>query len=285
MKSPIRTGTGAASRLKYSPPSRELATPDRRHGGRRQHQARAGFGLQIVQRQAPHALRVNTRRRDKRNAPLRRRVAASHLAAMPVSPAYQPDPQFARLGAEFADPVTAGRFPGDDPALPQRPRGARRSASTRLTDAEWLAHFGRFEPLPGNLPAAAGAALSRPPVPRLQPRDRRRPRLPVRPAARGRDRPAARPRHQGLGPDALVALRRRAADAEGRRARGAGDRDAGGAGRADLASSFSLIETGEALQRDDEPCPTRSAVLVRLSAQPHPLRHASSASPISTAPT
>src|SRR3546814_17439275 len=29
--------------------------------------------------------------------------------------------------------------------------------------------------------------------------------------------------------------------------------------------SFSVIETGEALQRNDEPSPTRSAVLVRLS--------------------
>ena len=29
--------------------------------------------------------------------------------------------------------------------------------------------------------------------------------------------------------------------------------------------AFSLIETGEALERGDEPSPTRSAVLVRLS--------------------
>ena len=31
------------------------------------------------------------------------------------------------------------------------------------------------------------------------------------------------------------------------------------------SKSFSLIETGEALMRGDEPSPTRSAVLVRLS--------------------
>jgi uncharacterized protein YdiU (UPF0061 family) len=37
--------------------------------------------------------------------------------------------------------------------------------------------------------------------------------------------------------------------------------------------AFSLIETGEALERGDEPSPTRSAVLVRLSAQPHPFRN------------
>ena len=63
----------------------------------------------------------------------------------------------------------------------------------------------------------------------------------------------------------MVARRRRPADAQGRRARGAGDRDARGAGRRHLARSFSLIETGEELQRGDEPSPTRSSVLVRLS--------------------
>src|SRR5208337_4055309 len=33
----------------------------------------------------------------------------------------------------------------------------------------------------------------------------------------------------------------------------------------DTSKSFSLIETGEALMRGDEPSPTRSSVLVRLS--------------------
>ena len=42
--------------------------------------------------------------------------------------------------------------------------------------------------------------------------------------------------------------------------------------------TFSLFETGEELERGDEPSPTRSSVLVRLSHSPHPLRHASSAS-------
>ena len=30
---------------------------------------------------------------------------------MPISPAYQPDPQFDALGPDFADPVTAADFP------------------------------------------------------------------------------------------------------------------------------------------------------------------------------
>ena len=33
----------------------------------------------------------------------------------------------------------------------------------------------------------------------------------------------------------------------------------------DTSKSFSLIETGEELERGDEPSPTRSSVLVRLS--------------------
>ena len=142
-------------------------------------------------------------------------------------------------------------------------RWAERVGLDALTTSEWTP-FRRFEPLPGSFDAAAGAALPRPPVPHLQPRPGRRPRFPVRAAPDGR-RPPARPRHQGLGPHALVARRRRAADAQGRRARGAGDRDARGARRRHLEDALSLIETGEELERGDEPSPTRSAVLVRLS--------------------
>ena len=70
---------------------------------------------------------------------------------MPVSSAYQPDPQFDRLGAEFADPVKPAAFP----QTILRYRNERAAATVgldTLTDAEWIAHFGRFEPLPGNLP-------------------------------------------------------------------------------------------------------------------------------------
>ena len=100
--------------------------------------------------------------------------------------------------------------------------------------------------------------------------------------ARLRGRPPARPRHQGLRPHALVARRRRPADPEGRRARGAGDRHAGGAGRRPR-KTFCLIETGEDLERGDEPTPTRSSVLVRLATATS-ASAASSASPSSSEP-
>ena len=126
---------------------------------------------------------------------------------VPVSPAYRPDPRFPELGAEFADPVAAGRrFPQTILRF-RNDRAAATVGLDTLTDAEWIAHFGRFEPLPGEHRSAAGAALPRPPVPHLQPRARRRPGLHLRPDARGRNRtacstwgPRARARRPGRAP-------------------------------------------------------------------------------------
>jgi hypothetical protein len=69
---------------------------------------------------------------------------------MPVSAAYRPDPRFPRLGDQFADPVAAADFP----LTVLRFRNDRAAATVgleTLTDAEWVAHFGRFQPLPDNL--------------------------------------------------------------------------------------------------------------------------------------
>ena len=67
---------------------------------------------------------------------------------MPVSPAYRPDPRFIDLGPEFGDPV----LPADFPQTILRVRNDRAAASVgleTLSDDEWRAHFGRFNPLPG----------------------------------------------------------------------------------------------------------------------------------------
>ncbi|HEX2817191.1 MAG TPA: protein adenylyltransferase SelO family protein, partial [Phenylobacterium sp.] len=69
---------------------------------------------------------------------------------MPVSPAYRPDPRFSELGAEFADPVAAEAFPKTILRF-RNDRAAATVGLDTLTDAEWIAHFGRFEPLPGNI--------------------------------------------------------------------------------------------------------------------------------------
>src|SRR4051812_5434146 len=69
---------------------------------------------------------------------------------MPVSALYRPDPKLPDLGPEFADAVRAADFP----KTLLRYRNDRAAATVGLeglSDEEWLAHFGRFEPLPDNL--------------------------------------------------------------------------------------------------------------------------------------
>ena len=69
---------------------------------------------------------------------------------MPVSSAYRPDPRLPDLGPEFADPVAAADFPQTLLRF-RNDRAAATVGLDTLTDAEWVAHFGRFQPLPGNL--------------------------------------------------------------------------------------------------------------------------------------
>src|SRR5690606_29486085 len=68
--------------------------------------------------------------------------------SMPVSPNYRPDPHFPDLGGDFSDRVE----PADFPQTTLRFRNDRAAAEVGLDslgDAEWIAHFGRFQPLPG----------------------------------------------------------------------------------------------------------------------------------------
>ncbi|QBX37466.1 YdiU family protein [Brevundimonas sp. S30B] len=196
---------------------------------------------------------------------------------MPVSPAYRPEPRFFDLGPDYADAVKAADFP----RRILRHRNARAAAQIgleTLTDAEWIAHFGRFEPLPG------------------QPG-------PIAMRYHGHQFRTYNP-DLGDGRGFLAAQMREVVGIDGPQtasARGASDTprlmDLGtkgsgttpwsrmGDGRLTLkggvrevlaaamleaqgvptSRALSLIETGEALERGDEPSPTRSAVLVRLS--------------------
>ena len=68
---------------------------------------------------------------------------------MPISDDYRPDPQFDALGEAFSDPVK----PADFPQTLLRHRNDRAAATVGLdglSDEEWIAHFGRFQPLPDN---------------------------------------------------------------------------------------------------------------------------------------
>ena len=182
---------------------------------------------------------------------------------MPVSPAYRPDPKLAGLGPEFADPVRAEAFPKTILRF-RNDRAAATVGLDTLTDEEWIAHFGRFEPLPGNLD---------PPLAQRYHGHQFRVYNPE--LGDGRGFTFAQMREAGSG--RLLDLGTKGSGRTPWSRSGDGRLTLKGAVREVLATamlealgvptsrSFSLIETGEDLERGDEPSPTRSAVLVRLS--------------------
>ncbi len=187
---------------------------------------------------------------------------------MPVSPAYRPDPRFPELGAEFADPVMAEAFPQTILRF-RNDRAAATVGLDTLTDDEWIAHFGRFEPLPG--------AIDPPLAQRYHGHQFRvyNPEL-----GDGRGFTFAQLREagpEGSSEGRLLDLGTKGSGrtpwsrtADGRLTLKGGVREVLATAMLEAlgvptSRSFSLIETGEHLERGDEPSPTRSAVLVRLS--------------------
>jgi uncharacterized protein YdiU (UPF0061 family) len=186
-----------------------------------------------------------------------------YVGRMPVSPAYQPDPQYPRLGPEFADPVR----PADFPQTILRFRNDRAAATVgldTLSDAEWIAHFGRFEPLPGNFETPLAMRYHGHQF-----------RVYNAEIGDGRGFLFAQLREAGTG--RLLDLATKGSGQTPWSRFGDGRLTLKGGVREVLATamlealgvptsrSFSLVETGEALQRNDEPSPTRGAVLTRLS--------------------
>ncbi|HRD27114.1 MAG TPA: YdiU family protein [Caulobacter sp.] len=182
---------------------------------------------------------------------------------MPLSPAYRPDPKFMALGPEFSDPVAAADFP----ITVLRHRNQRAAATVGLdglTEAEWIAHFGRFAPLPENQPGPLAMRYHGHQFRSYNPD-----------LGDGRGFLFAQLREAGTG--RLLDLATKGSGQTPWSRRGDGRLTLKGGMREVLAATmlealgvptsraFSLIETGEALERNDEPSPTRSAVLVRLS--------------------
>lgn len=191
------------------------------------------------------------------------RGGPDHVKAMPVSPAYRPDPRFAALGPDFADPVR----PADFPKAEIRHRNQRAAATIGLEgldDEEWRAAFARFEPLPDN--------QAEPLAMRYHGHQFRvyNPAL-----GDGRGFLFAQQREAGTG--RLLDLATKGSGqtpwsrtADGRLTLKGGVREVLAAEMLEAlgvptSRAFSLIETGEPLWRNDEPSPTRSAVLTRLS--------------------
>ena len=182
---------------------------------------------------------------------------------MPLTPRYRAETLHASLGEEFFDEVEAARFPQHILRF-RNQRWADRVGLDALTDAEWIAHFGKFEPLPGAFPKPLALRYHghqfRSYNPELgdgrgflfaQLRDVRDERL-LDLGTKGSGRtPWSR---QGDGRLTLKGGLREILATEMLEALGV-----------DTSKSFSLIETGEELYRSDEPSPTRSSVLLRLS--------------------
>ena len=191
---------------------------------------------------------------------------------MPVSPDYRPEPRFFDLGADYADAVQAADFPQTILRF-RNDRAAAEVGVEGLSEAEWIAAFGRFEPLPGQ-PGPIAMRYHGHQFRHYNPD-----------LGDGRGFLAAQMRAQATSDRvASDSAQGRLLDL-GTKGTGQTPWSRGGDGRLTLkggvrevlaatmleaqgvptSRALSLIETGEALERGDEPSPTRSAVLVRLS--------------------
>ena len=175
---------------------------------------------------------------------------------------YRPDPAIAAIAELIADPVDAASFPRADLRF-RNDRAAAEAGLADLGDAAWIAHFGRFEPLRGNLPRPLALRyhghqfrVYNPDIGDgrgftfAQLRDARGRLLDLGTKGSGQT-PYSR---FGDGRLTLKGGVREVLATEMLEALGV-----------ETSRSLSLIETGEALERGDEPSPTRSAVLVRMS--------------------
>ena len=165
------------------------------------------------------------------------------------------------LGSEFYDPVKAAEFP--DTILRYRDDVSAEAVGLELSDADWVKHFGRFEPLPSNLPQPLALRYHGHQFRHYNPD-----------LGDGRGFLFAQLRD---GAGRLLDLGTKGSGQTPWSRQGDGRLTLLGGVREVLATrylehlgvntsrSFSLIETGEQLSRGDEPSPTRSSVLVRLS--------------------
>jgi len=184
------------------------------------------------------------------------------MQAEPQDADYQPDPAILSLADWLAAPVAPGKWPKTDIRF-RNDKAAAMIGLAGLSDDDWARHFGRFEPLTDNLSNPFALKYH------------------------GHQFRVYNP-EIGDGRGFLFAQLR---DGDGRLldlgTKGSGQTPFSRAGdgrltlkggvREILATEFlealgcntsktlSIIETGEELWRNDEPSPTRSAVMVRLS--------------------
>jgi serine/tyrosine/threonine adenylyltransferase len=197
-----------------------------------------------------------------------------HIAFAPPSPPYRamptiaqasahrPDPAITEIADFIGDPVAAADFPETKLRF-RNDRWADAVGLAHLSDAVWLQHFGRFVALEGNLPQPLALRYHGHQFRNYNP-DLGDGRGFLFAQMRARDGRLLDLGTKGSGQTPYSRF-------------GDGRLTLKGAVREILATemlealgvntskTFSVIETGEALHRGDEPSPTRSAVLVRLS--------------------
>ena len=183
-----------------------------------------------------------------------------HIKILP-SP-YRPDPKIASLSDKIGDVVKAADFP-DTILRFRNDKWAATVGLETLTDDQWITHFGRFEPLPDNMPQPLALRYHGHQFRVYNPE-----------IGDGRGFLFAQLRD---GHHRLLDLGTKGSGTTPHSRQGDGRLTLKGGVREILATemldalgvntskTFSLIETGEALMRGDEPSPTRSAVMVRLS--------------------
>ncbi|MEO7564433.1 MAG: protein adenylyltransferase SelO family protein [Sphingomicrobium sp.] len=172
------------------------------------------------------------------------------------------DPPILELGPDFYDAVKPAAFPQAIPRFRNR-RWAERVGLGDLTDDDWTRHFARFEPLPGNLPEPLALRYHGHQFRHYNPE-----------IGDGRGFLFAQVQVEG---GRLLDLGTKGSGttpysrtADGRLTLKGGVREVLATEMLDAlgvntSKSFALFETGEQLVRGDEPSPTRSAVLTRLS--------------------
>ena len=189
------------------------------------------------------------------------------MKSQPQAATYRADPRIATLADWLADPVEAADFPSRTLRF-RNDRAAGTVGLDGLTDDAWIAHFGRFEPLPDNLPQ---------PLARRYHGHQFRVYNPDIGDGRGFLFAQLREHSEVKGAGRLLDLGTKGSGRTPWSRDGDGRLTLKGAVREILATemlealgvntskTFSVVETGEQLWRGDEPSPTRSAALVRLS--------------------
>lgn len=180
----------------------------------------------------------------------------------PQAADYRADAPIAELSSWLGDQVRPADFPKAELRF-RNDRWDKAVGLAKLSDADWIRHFARFEPLPGNLPQPLALRYHGHQFRNYNPQ-----------IGDGRGFLFAQLRDSQ---DRLLDLGTKGSGQTPWSRDGDGRLTLKGAVREILATemlealgvntskTFSVIETGEELWRGDEPSPTRSAVMVRLS--------------------